>query len=77
MGVGLSHRHITLSTCGLADRIRDLARLRLQITLAVSLHAPNDALRRKLMPVAGRWDLGELLSACCLLRTHDRPAHLV
>lgn len=51
-GAGLSHRHITLSTCGLADRIRDLARLRLQITLAVSLHAPNDALRRTLMPVA-------------------------
>ena len=64
MGVGLSHRHITLSTCGLADRIRDLARLRLQITLAVSLHAPNDALRRELLPVARRWDLGELLSAC-------------
>ena len=64
MGVGLSHRHITLSTCGLTDRIRDLARLRLQITLAVSLHAPNDALRRELMPVARRWDLGELLSAC-------------
>lgn len=63
-GVGLSHRHITLSTCGIADRIRDLARLRLQITLAISLHAPNDALRKTLMPVARRWDLSSLIDAC-------------
>ena len=72
-GAGLSHRHITLSTCGLADRIRDLARLRLQITLAVSLHAPNDALRRTLMPVARRWSLDELMDACvCYERATGR-----
>ena len=72
-GAGLSHRHITLSTCGLADRIRDLARLRLQITLAVSLHAPNDALRRTLMPVARRWRLDELMDACvCYERATGR-----
>ena len=44
-------RHISLSTCGLVDRIYDLAEESLQLTLSVSLHAPNDAIRSRTMPV--------------------------
>jgi 23S rRNA (adenine2503-C2)-methyltransferase len=51
-GLGISHRNITVSTCGLIKKIAELKRLRLQITLALSLHAPNDELRRRLMPIA-------------------------
>ncbi|HPE96255.1 MAG TPA: radical SAM protein, partial [Bacillota bacterium] len=57
-------RHISLSTCGLADRIDDLAKLDLQITLSVSLHAPNDEIRKKIMPVANRYCVDTLLDAC-------------
>ena len=63
-GLNLGQRHITLSTCGLTDRIRELAAWNLQITLAVSLHAPNDELRREMMPVAKAYPLPELLAAC-------------
>ena len=62
-GAGLSHRHITLSTCGLADRIRDLARLRLQITLAVSLHAPNDEIRDEIVPINKKYNIETFLAA--------------
>ncbi len=51
-GLGLSARHITLSTCGLVDKMRQLAGENLPINLAVSLHAPNDEIRKKLMPIA-------------------------
>ncbi|MBR3290237.1 MAG: radical SAM protein, partial [Clostridia bacterium] len=51
-GVQIGQRHISLSTCGLVDKIRDLQTLNLQLTLSVSLHAPNDDIRRRLMPVA-------------------------
>ncbi|WP_151191899.1 23S rRNA (adenine(2503)-C(2))-methyltransferase RlmN [Desulfotomaculum copahuensis] len=63
-GLNISYRHITLSTCGLVPRIRELARRRLAITLAVSLHAPADSLRDRLVPVNRRYPLGELLPAC-------------
>ncbi len=63
-GIGLSHRHISLSTCGLVDNIRRLAGEKLQITLSVSLHAPNDELRRSIMPIANRYTVDELLDAC-------------
>ena len=50
-GMNISMRHISLSTCGLVPRIRDLAEKKLQLTLSVSLHAPNDETRNKIMPV--------------------------
>lgn len=63
-GLNISHRHVSLSTCGLVDNIRRLAAEKLQITLSVSLHAPNDTLRRTIMPIANRYSVDELLAAC-------------
>ncbi len=62
--VGLSPRHITISTVGVAPAIRRLADESLPVTLALSLHAPNDALREQLIPTARKWDLAEILDAC-------------
>lgn len=62
-GNNLSHRHITLSTCGLVDKIYDLAKENLQITLAISLHAPNNEIRQNTMPVAKRYDIDSLIKA--------------
>lgn len=62
--LNIGQRRITLSTCGIAPKIRELADLKLQITLAVSLHAPNDELRKKIIPIARRYSLAELLEAC-------------
>lgn len=61
---GIGMRHITVSTSGLADKIRDLADEKLPLHLAVSLHAPNDLLRSKLMPINKRFPIDKLLSAC-------------
>ena len=63
-GQGMSARSITLSTCGLAPQIVRLADEALAITLAVSLHAPNDAIREKLVPVSRAYPIAELLRAC-------------
>ncbi len=63
-GYNMGARHISLSTCGLVDRMYDLMRENLQITLSVSLHAPDDELRKRLMPVARRYPMNELLKAC-------------
>ncbi len=63
-GLNLSSRHITLSTCGLVEKINDLANKKLQINLAVSLHAPNDEIRRSIMPIAFKYDIDELIKAC-------------
>lgn len=63
-GLNIGMRHISLSTCGLVDRIYDLAAQRLQLTLSVSLHAPNDQIRGKTMPVNRKWGVDELLRAC-------------
>src|SRR5919202_558325 len=62
-GLHLGQRRITLSTSGLVPQIRRLAREGLQVGLAISLHAPNDELRSRLMPVNRRWPIAELLSA--------------
>ncbi len=62
-GLGLSARGITVSTVGLVPRIRDLAQEGLPVTLAVSLHAPDDGLRDTLVPVNTRWKVGEVLDA--------------
>ena len=63
-GQNMGMRHISLSTCGLVDRIYDLMELDMQLTLSISLHASNDERRKKLMPVAKRWSIDELLKAC-------------
>ncbi len=60
----LSHRHISLSTCGLVQRIYDLADMNLQITLSISLHATDDETRSKIMPVNKKYNINELLKAC-------------
>ncbi|MEG1849697.1 MAG: 23S rRNA (adenine(2503)-C(2))-methyltransferase RlmN, partial [Oscillospiraceae bacterium] len=63
-GLGLSHRHISLSTCGLADRIDELAAYHLQLTLSVSLHAADDKTRSSIMPVNRKFPIETLLDAC-------------
>lgn len=63
-GMNISMRHISLSTCGLVPKIDELAKLRLQLTLSVSLHAPNDTIRDKIMPVNKAYPSEELISAC-------------
>ena len=63
-GICISQRNITVSTCGLVPRIRQLAEEQLQITLALSLHAPNDEKRQELMPIARKYTLDEVLDAC-------------
>jgi 23S rRNA (adenine2503-C2)-methyltransferase len=62
-GLGMSARGITVSTVGLVPRIKDLAAEGLPVTLAVSLHAPDDELRDTLVPVNTRWKVSEVLSA--------------
>lgn len=62
--VGLSMRNLTVSTVGVVPGILALAQEKLPITLALSLHAPDDALRARLIPTARKWKLDEILSAC-------------
>jgi 23S rRNA (adenine2503-C2)-methyltransferase len=62
-GLGIGSRHITVSTCGLVDGIRKFADAHTQYNLALSLHAPNDALRDQLMPVNKAYPLKEVMSA--------------
>ncbi|MBQ1376422.1 MAG: 23S rRNA (adenine(2503)-C(2))-methyltransferase RlmN [Lachnospiraceae bacterium] len=73
-GADLSIRNITVSTCGLTEGIRRFAEEDLPVTLALSLHAPNQALRESLMPVARRYDLQEVIEACSFYfeTTHRR-----
>lgn len=63
-GLNISQRHITLSTCGIVPRIIELAKENMQITLAISLHAPNDELRKTMMPIANKYSIKETLEAC-------------
>jgi 23S rRNA (adenine2503-C2)-methyltransferase len=63
-GMNISMRHISLSTCGLVPRIDELAKRKLQLTLSVSLHAPNDRVRNTIMPVNKAYPTQELLDAC-------------
>ncbi|HHW13783.1 MAG TPA: 23S rRNA (adenine(2503)-C(2))-methyltransferase RlmN [Firmicutes bacterium] len=88
---GMSYRNMTVSTSGLIPGIARLAEENLPLTLAVSLHAPNDRLRSELMPVNRRYPLGELIPACAayagrtgrrvtfeyavIAGVNDRPAH--
>lgn len=63
-GLNISQRNITISTCGIVPGIRKLTQENLQVTLALSLHAPNDEVRRTLMPVANSFALKDVLEAC-------------
>lgn len=64
IGLNIGQRHITVSTSGLAEKICDFADINSQVTLAISLHAPNDEIRRTLMPIARRYSIEELITAC-------------
>ena len=63
-GMNISMRHISLSTCGLVPKIDELAEKKLQISLAISLHGPNNEIRNKIMPVNRAYPIEELLDAC-------------
>ena len=63
-GLNISQRNVTVSTCGIVPHMRQLAERKLQITLALSLHATTDEKRRKLMPIANRYSIAELMEAC-------------
>ena len=63
-GLNISQRNLTVSTCGLVPKMKELAEERLQITLALSLHATTDEKRREIMPIANRYSIAELMDAC-------------
>ena len=63
-GINISLRNVSVSTCGLADRMDDLARENLPITLSISLHAPTDEARRRIMPIANQYSIERLMKAC-------------
>ena len=63
-GMNISMRHISLSTCGLVPKIDELAKRKLQLSLAISLHGPNNEIRNKIMPVNKAYDIDTLLAAC-------------
>ena len=62
-GLNISYRNITLSTCGLVPKMKKLAQENIPITLSISLHAPNDELRKKIMPVASAYSVDEIIEA--------------
>ena len=61
--LGIGARHITVSTCGIIPKIYEFSNLPLQVNLALSLHAPNDELRKRIMPIANAYPLNELMNA--------------
>lgn len=63
-GQNIGQRHITVSTCGLVPQIYELADKELQITLAISLHASNDQMRRQTMPIAKKYSIEEIIASC-------------
>lgn len=69
-GLNIGYRHISLSTCGLVDRIKMLMEEDLPITLSISLHAPDDETRSAIMPINNRWGVGELLDTCRAYFSH-------
>ena len=62
-GLNISHRNITVSTCGIVPKIYEFADRNPQVTLAISLHSPNDTMRRELMPIANKYSMDELMEA--------------
>ena len=63
-GLNISARNLTVSTCGIVPNIYRLADMKLQLTLAISLHAPNDERRKALMPIANKYSIAEIMEAC-------------
>ena len=63
-GLHISARNLTVSTCGIVPRIRQFAEENMQVTLAISLHAPNNEKRKSMMPIANKYSIEELLDAC-------------
>lgn len=63
-GLNISQRNVTVSTCGIVPKIRELADQKLSITLALSLHASNQKKRLELMPIANKYDIHEVIEAC-------------
>ena len=63
-GLNISQRNITVSTCGIVERIRELADRKFAITLAISLHAPTDERRKEIMPVAHKYTIQQIIEAC-------------
>ena len=62
-GLNISQRNISLSTCGLVDKINDLAEKKYNITLTISLHATTDEKRKEIMPIANRYGIKELINS--------------
>ena len=62
-GIRLSLRNVSLSTCGIVPKMYALAEENLPVTLCVSLHAPNDEIRRETMPIAYTWSISEIMEA--------------
>ncbi|EPY2300684.1 23S rRNA (adenine(2503)-C(2))-methyltransferase RlmN [Clostridium sporogenes] len=62
--LNIGQRHITLSTCGIVPKMKELADKNYNITLAISLHSPEDLLRKKMMPIANKYSIKELMEAC-------------
>ncbi|HHX60183.1 MAG TPA: 23S rRNA (adenine(2503)-C(2))-methyltransferase RlmN [Epulopiscium sp.] len=73
-GQNIGQRHITVSTCGLVPKIYELADRELQITLAISLHASNDTMRRQTMPIANKYSIEEIIESCryYIIKTNRR-----
>ncbi|MGL5647534.1 MAG: 23S rRNA (adenine(2503)-C(2))-methyltransferase RlmN [Clostridium sp.] len=73
-GLNIGQRHITLSTCGLVPKIRELSKEGLNVTLAISLHATTDEKRREIMPIANKYSIKEILEECrnYILETNRR-----
>ncbi|MCR4688575.1 MAG: 23S rRNA (adenine(2503)-C(2))-methyltransferase RlmN [Saccharofermentans sp.] len=73
-GLNLGARHITVSTCGLIPKIEEFTKFNSQVNLAISLHSPDDELRKKIMPIARRYPLNELIASCreYTVKTHRR-----
>lgn len=63
-GLNIGYRHITLSTCGLVDKIYELADMEIPINIAISLHSPFDDERQEIMPVAKKYTIAEIIKAC-------------
>ncbi len=63
-GLNISMRNISVSTCGIVTKINEMLEKKLQLTLSVSLHAPNDEIRGKIMPINDKYNVDELLAAC-------------